>query len=330
MNKNKKLIAILASVVVVIVAVILIITAMKSARKTELAPHAEDDGKKMIESIRAESKTEENKVKVESKAESKAEVESKTEVPKADSKDVPEGIMMEDPYGMYIVTEEWLKKNGGYAVERNGKLYAFGGVIMGDVADDYDIGYEIGGGRSYQFSRLYIGEENKHNTLPTNAVGEMSISCGDFPIFKVSRNETVRFYSKSTVSNVNFKKATFYGYTLAAWVSNRVYKPIVDHIMAADKGIVGASNPGVCDKNDQPVADVYNLEYGKEYKYIWYKGTEYHEMNLLADSRAYIVSKEKCSVKVELTKYGYATLDFSSLTPGTYARELVTVFEVTD
>lgn len=330
MKGNKKLVAIIASVVAVFIVVILVIMAMKSARATELSPHATEDGKEMIESLKAEESKAEPKAEP-SKAESKV-AESKTEpsVAKADSTDAPKETTLEDPYGMYVVTEEWLKEHGGYAVERNGKLYAFYSQygVMGGVPENYSVGYEFSG-RGLQWTYLYLSDDNSIKDIPTGLSGRSEVSAGDFPIFKVSKKEEVRVYNKNVLDEIELSTANFYGYTLNATHINGSYRPVIDYEVTAERGIVGAKKPSVCDTNDQPVADVYDLEYGKEYKYNWFKGTEYHEMTVKADSQCYAVNKNRIQVPVELSKKGYAVMDISGLAPGTYCWQK-SVFELID
>lgn len=98
-----------------------------------------------------------------------------------------------DPYGMYVVTEDWLKKHGGYAVERNGKLYAFYSQhgVMGDVPEKYGVGYEVGT-RGYDTAFLFfLDDTNVNNDVTTSVSGGIITSSGNFPIFKIGKNEEI-------------------------------------------------------------------------------------------------------------------------------------------
>ena len=324
MKGSKKLITIIVSVIVVFAVMILVIMVMKNARATELSPHAEDDGKEMISSLKAESKA------AESKAESKTESKATSSVAKADSTDAPEETILEDPYGMYVVTEDWLKKYGGYAVERNGKLYAFYSQhgVMGDVPEKYGVGYEVGT-REYEKAFLYLLDPNEKNDVATSISGRIITSSGDFPIFKVSKNEEIRVYSNDTLDKIRFSSANFYGYTINASHIGDSYRPVVNYVAGYDQTLTNGENVSICDMNDQPVADIYNLEQGKKYKYVWYKGTEYHEMIVVADSRCYSRDEKAIYVPTKPTKNGYFVTNLSDLALGTYY-SLYSVFEVTD
>ena len=229
--------------------------------------------------------------------------------------------MMEDPYGMYIVTEEHLKKNGGYVVERNGKLYTFysEGGVMSDVADEYRIGYKLGNDKKYAIY-LYLVDIYKIHDVPSGLSGIVATSAGDFPIFKISKNEEIRVYNKHTIENISVSPVSYYGYTINATHIDGTYRPIIDCDASVEKGAVGAKKPSVCDMSGNPVSDVYNLEYGKEYMYSWYKGTEYHEIKMVADSRCYAFNDPDVPVQVPInyTKNGYAVMDISKLPLGIY------------
>ena len=307
----------------------------------ELAPHAEDDGYELLQEI-AENEaglTSDDEVTNEPAPIGDDEVTDEPasefgladEIPEADSTDAPEETILEDPYGMYVVTEDWLKEYGGYAVERNGQLYAFCSQygVMGDVPEKYDIGYELGG-RGYNWTYLYCPDIQEIHDVPTNAVGEIVTSAGNFPIFEVSKNEEIRVYNKDVIDEIELFPAQFYGYCVNATHVSNSYRPIINYELGVDRGIIDAERPAIYDMNGNPVSDVYNLDYNQDYMYGWFEGTEYHEISLWAGSRCYTIDRNaRVQVPVELTKNGYAVMDVSGLAPGTYYW-LNSVFEITD
>lgn len=311
-----------------------------TVEEPELAPHAEDDGYEMIAELQEEDVEMLQKVADgeagaitddEVTNEPASEFGPEDELPEADSTDAPEETILEDPYGMYVVTEDWLKEYGGYVVERNSQLYAFYSQygVMGDVPEKYDVGYELGG-RGYNWTYLYCPDVQEIKDVPTNATGKIATSAGDFPIFEVSKNEEIRVYNKDVVDEIELFPASFYGYCVNATHVGNSYRPIINYELGVDRGIIDAERPVIYDMNDNPVSDVYNLEYSQDYKYGWFEGTEYHEISLWAGSRCYTVDKNtRVQVPVELTRNGYAVMDVSGLTPGIYSWQN-SVFQITD
>lgn len=183
---------------------------------------------------------------------------------------------------------------------------------------------------------LYMsdGAELSEN-IPTDS-RECIVASGDFPILQVGRDDEVIMYSASSVDDITIYGASFVGYTIPAFQSGegvRVsYFPVIDHVYPNG---INRENMGVFDLNEKPVSDVHDLEYGKSYKYEWYSGAEYNEVDLYANSRCYVRNPEETyTISSELTKNGYVTFDFSSFEPGIYSYGIgplgETVFEIVE
>jgi len=250
----------------------------------------------------------------------------------ADSADVPDDAVLTDEYGMYRVPMEWAAEHGGIFVERNGGLYAVSPEVPRYVAEKYGVGYSFGSSDT-EGMLLYLGDTDELDDDIPSGVRKAITSAGDFPILQVSKNEKLEVYNQYMINEVDFVKSEFVGYTIPARDGgNGVndYFPVIDHVMPD----VNRNDMNVFDLNDNLVADVHDLEYGKTYLFEYYSGTEYHEMKVVANSRCYTNPKPKNDIRIalpiELTKANYAVVDISSLEPGFYVIQENTVFEVVD
>lgn len=239
----------------------------------------------------------------------------------------------DDPYGMYIVTEDWLKGSTGFCVERDGKLYSVGSYVPTDVIDKYDVGYDVTG--SSELVSLFARDYHKMIDLPTSEP-YACISVGEIPILEISKSEKIRGYN---MTQLDLYKTEFLGYTIDVVKIQQVVYPILNHNRTQEDALISGyrkSNQGVVDMNDQPVYDFRNLAYGKKYKYYWYVGTEYQEAIKTANCKAYrwLESGDmRGTVFIDgtLTKSGYAEFDLSQLECGTYLNmHCSTVFELVD
>lgn len=250
----------------------------------------------------------------------------------ADSADVPDDAVLTDEYGMYRVPMEWAAEHGGIFVERNGGLYAVSPEVPRYVAEKYGVGYSFGSSDTEDML-LYLGDTDELDDDIPSGVRKAITSAGDFPILQVSKNEKLEVYNQYMINEVDFVKSEFVGYTIPARDGGNGandYFPVIDHVMPD----VNRNDMNVFDLNDNLVADVHDLEYGKTYSFEYYSGTEYHEMEVVANSRCYTNPKPKNDIRIalpiELTKANYAVVDISSLEPGFYVIQENTVFEVVD
>ncbi len=229
----------------------------------------------------------------------------------------------DDPYALYRVSEEWIKEMGGMVIERNGALYSLSGHVPQSVLDDYGVGLASVRRGLEDRAFLFMFDQVKITDVPTASTKTL-VTAGDFPLIKVNRNERVRLYSTTTVTHLGIVPTKQIGYTIEAIAHSDIgmYSPVLNKVMTTSQ-IVG-THPSVCDMTDTPVADVHDLEYGQKYKYIWYEGTEYHEMTLTADCKCYDwptnnpLDSRVINLPVILGKDGYATVDFSGAEPGIY------------
>lgn len=249
----------------------------------------------------------------------------------ADSADVPEDAVL-DEYGMYRVPEEWAADHGGVFIERNGEIYAVSPEVPRYVAEKYGVGYSFGSDNTETMS-LYLYDAKELNAEIPSRVRKAITSAGDFSILQVSRKEELRVYNEYVINEMSLVKSEYVGYTIparTAGLGTTDYFPMIDHVMLS----INRNDMNVFDTNDNLVADVHDLEYGRTYLFEYYSGTEYHEIEVVADSKCYTNPKPNhdntVSLPLELTKFGYAAVDISSLEPGFYTLMESTVFEVVE
>ena len=168
--------------------------------------------------------------------------------------------------------------------------------------------------------------------MPTNASNTLT-SAGDFPVFQVKCGEQLRLYATNGVpTELKLTSADFYGYTIMATEVN-FFAPMDEHthVNGTFASETGISNVQIADLNGNPVDDVRDLEYGQEYIYSWFKGTQYDEKQMIANSKTFILdSSSNISLSVEPTKEGYFVADTSELPLGFYAINRQALFEVVD
>ena len=71
------------------------------------------------------------------------------------------------------------------------------------------------------------------------------------------------------------------------------------------------------------IPSIYNLNEGEDYIVSWYEGTQYREVTLPADSKYYVLARDRLDdpeyiVSGTLTKDGYAEYVISGVESGTY------------
>lgn len=259
----------------------------------------------------------------------------------ADAADVPDdavltGDTLEDPYGMYLVTEDLASKLGGLYANLDGNVYSLANLVPSTVINDYGVGYIVGPDNANvenDYALLYLRDDKKglRDDIPS-ATRYAIVSSGDFPALRVHRGDQLMVFGKPMIEKMFFEKADFVGYTIPACDSpgtTLAYYPVVNNYYANN---VDKDHIGVFDLNDVQVEDVRNLEQGKEYLYECYIGTEYRELKVRADSRCYSLdSGEYVELPMQITKLGYFTIDTSSLELGFYtSSEYNAVFEIVD
>jgi len=220
-----------------------------------------------------------------------------------------------DPYGMYKVPEEWAAERGGLFVERETGLYTVGNLVPRYNLETYGVGYSYGD-NSTEDGLLYI-TDNTSNWSEENAptvIQPATVAIGDFPVLQVSRNEQLHYFGDAK-ETLKLSKTGDSTYTIPAGYRGK-YAPIIDQVFyeRPTKG-----HTSVVDMDENVVSDVRNLEYGEDYKYEWFEGTDYYEQQFTANCRCYD-RRDIVDYKIsgELTKFGYVAFDISGLEPGFY------------
>ena len=234
-----------------------------------------------------------------------------------------------DPYGMYKVPEEWAAERGGLYVERDTGIYTLQSLVPRYNLDNYTVGYSFNSS-STEDVLLYIYDDIPVDDPPT-ATTKAILSSDDFPILQVNKGEELHYYGDAD-ETMTISKTNFVGYSIPACRCglSELYVPIDDHVYHGD---TYRNNIGVFDMDENPVSDVRDLEYGRDYKYEWYEGTEYHELKCIANCRCYdykYALENKIEISGKLTKFGYVAFDISNLEPGIYTSDLHSVFEVVE
>lgn len=261
-------------------------------------------------------------------------------IAEADSTDVPEDAMLVDePTSgdsnmIFAVSEEWTDRYGGLYAKIGDNFYSLTNELPVDVIDKYDIGYVVsseGQRRETDEAMIYLSDVIElKDTIPSVAKKAI-VTCGDFSPLRVHRNDSLAVFGDSAGTPVSFLKADFVGYTIPAIQVDQSmnYYPVVDHILPNN---LIENHSGVFTLDETPVEDVRKLEYGSEYLYECYLGTEYREIKLQANSRCYTFDKNNgIQFTAEPTKFGYFAIDISSLEPGFYTYSPCNVvFEIVD
>ena len=258
-----------------------------------------------------------------------------TEIPEADSADVPEDAMLisdlsDDPNALFQVSEEWAKEHEGLYVKIGDNFYSLENQLPADVVDKYGVGYAIvpeGYNAEPDEVKMYLVDSSKGlNSEIPSATRRAIVTSGDFSPLQIHRDDPLVIFSDKYVS---LGKVTFVGYTIPAIDGDQAlkYYPVVNNRLPNN---LFKDHIGVFTLDEHPVDDVRDLEYGKEYLYECYLDTEYRELKVVADSKCYAVERDETLFTAEPTKLGYFTIDISSLEPGFYAYNGITVFEIVE
>lgn len=255
----------------------------------------------------------------------------------ADAADVPDDVTLvefpnleDDPNELFRVSEDWAAEHKGLYAKIGEEFYSLTNQLPVDIVQKYGFGYVIapeGSGITTDSVGIYLRDvEDVISDVPTNA-RHATVTCGDFSPLKLHRNDSIVIFGEASTK---FYKAEFVGFTIPAYQADtdEKYYPIVDHVMPNNKLI---DYPGLFTLDEQPVEDVRNLEYGKEYLYEYYIGTDYYEIKTVADAKCYTTLRDSVILESRPTKNGYFTVDISSLEPGFYANFTSDViFEIVD
>jgi hypothetical protein len=135
---------------------------------------------------------------------------------------------------------------------------------------------------------------------------------GDTPEICLKDGDELRSYGPG----FTFSKVDFVGYTIKGWRSGgAVFIPYLNKPTVYPKGEVTVLDQGgnaVEWPSTFPHMSIYTIE--------WYEGVDYHSYDMQADSKMYVRAAEPLSMKPdeEVTKNGYAVLNYSSFPSGVY------------
>lgn len=263
-----------------------------------------------------------------------------TDVTEADAADVPQDaelvgsvVSLEDnPNELFKVSQEWAAEHDGLYGMIDGEFYSLTNQLPSTIVDKYDVGYVIAPeGSSIDSDTVdlfFTDVMDVIDGVPTDA-RMATVTIGDFSPLKLRKKDDkiVVFGNGQTL----FFKMEFVGYTIPAAQLDVEdgYYPIVDHIKPNNKII---EHPGLFTLDEQPVEDVRKLEYGEKYLYEYYIGTDYYEIETVANARCYKALQDSVGLEMLPTKLGYFEIDISGLEPGFYSPIGMeeAVFEIVD
>ena len=168
-------------------------------------------------------------------------------------------------------------------------------------------------------------------TIPSK--DDLIMSYGDISVLALEPSDAVVAFSDKEIPTLKLTRIQFAGYSIGmsgndypggSWTDGWIWSsssPSEKTLITPD----AKEEMQIVDSSGQPVEDRYNLEFGKEYTISWYQGTEYTEIQAIADCSYYKPLKEEFtiyrfeeSIEGVATKEGYATYDLSNLEPGLY------------
>lgn len=199
----------------------------------------------------------------------------------------------------------------GFYLQKNNQLYCLNSKSFtspGSTRRNYYIS-EMIDGYSYNFvnAKVLVISFDKN---------------GNVPVFE--NGDSVRYYSPSSVEDLELYNADPAGYTILA-VNYPLGSGCNEFIMYQNNtesiGIrTDIFKISICDDNDNEIKDKLALEQGKEYTLFWYEGTQYVDIKMAADYPYYIIecAQPAYAIKGTLTKDGYATYDLSGVPKGLY------------
>lgn len=261
-----------------------------------------------------------------------------TEVAEADSADVPDDAVLvdapiDDPNELFRVSEEWAKEKEGLYAKIGDNFYSLMNQLPTNVMN-YGIGWILAPDNydlaSYNNDevKVYLDDVKELDEYVPSATRDGIVTSGDFSPLKIPRGAQLAIFGKSI--NTRFFKMDFVGYTIPAFQADTAmkYYPVVNHMMPNN---ILINHPGVFTLDGESVEDVRNLEYGKEYLYECYLGTDYRELKVVANARCYTAQGDAISLAVEPSKLGYFVVDSSELDPGFYiCQGCEAVFEIVE
>ncbi len=252
-------------------------------------------------------------------------VNTKTEVVSEKPAPVQEEAKGDPKLEPLEVTEEWAKANQLVCLYRNGKLYSLGPYIPVESMEKWIIGQKVDNERA----ALFMVKNFPGNDF-TNDVMEF----GPVPTIILEEGDEIRDYNGHVNQLIRYE---YVGYTPTIWLINgydnlyfyEFYNSLEP--IEINSNNIDITNVEIKDSNgssinvrDWPTG----FELNEEYTLSYYIGVDYYEFKLWSDSSVYsqVAWALLDDSAYEYTKEGYRSIvDFSSLEPGVYAWERMTI-----
>ena len=231
--------------------------------------------------------------------------------------EIPETPAETDPLAVLEISESWVRDQYLVCLYRDGRLYGLGNHISEENSKAFDMGWRFYGG----------GIEGTPYPIFESQTEGYYTSMGDVPVPALNGSDEIRGYN---VTSIFLHPAEKVGDTLRLIEGHNSF-PSADFVLLFDsldadfpiKVYVDEQQFEVRDSQGTLV-DYHNLDYMGNYTVSWFEGTQYNEMQMVADSHCYYTDtpgfhyQYMYEVDGELTKDGYATFDLSGIPAGLY------------
>ncbi|MBQ7245300.1 MAG: hypothetical protein IJS33_00040 [Firmicutes bacterium] len=225
-------------------------------------------------------------------------VEDPEPVEEPDPVEEPEPVEVSDPLEPLLISESDARTAGGAYLLRGEKLYTLNHVNGAK-------------GRWYVLYRPYSIDGS-------DALMSLEELC--VPVYTVG-DKILMYSSSGDLPKLNLHEMNFHGYTIPVVEESANYKIFEPGGKSTPLRKDKINNFSVTDSNGQAIEDISSLTYGEVYTVSWYEGTQYCEVNLVANCGNYIMLDDYNYLTIEgtLTKEGYMEFDISNVAPGLYA-----------
>ena len=229
-------------------------------------------------------------------------VEEPEPVEEPDPVEEPEPVEEPDPLEPLLISESDARTAGGAYLLRGEKLYTLNSTNNAK-------------GRRYElYWPYFIGD----------SYALMSFEELCVPVFTTG-DKIVMYSSSGDLPELNLYEMNFHGYTIPVVDESAKYRIIEPGGKGTPLRKDKINNFSITDSNGQAIEDISSLIYGEMYTVSWYEGTQYCEVNLVANCGNYTVLDRYNYLTIEgaLTKEGYMEFDISNVAPGLYAVPII-------
>ena len=227
----------------------------------------------------------------------------------------------EDPLAMLEVSEEWARNKKGRYLLRGDKYYSLIGILDTAKSQKYNVGWRNGySGGAVGYMSFKISNSPNASDFRPRYVGSLSI--GDISVPTLEKDDKIVSFGSTTLRLYRVQSDT---YSVNVWDSDGSMYLMTEDDYDVNKipmiTSVNIDTLTITDENGNAVEDIRDLEYEKKYIVSGFKGTDYVEKEMVADSSCYVVDREdSIELEGELDKSSYAVYDFSNIpSPGLYA-----------